>query len=290
MRCSLIIPTRDRHALLEGCLVAVTAQRHRDYEVIVVDDGSRDRTAEVVGKFPTVRYLRQDRLGQVAARNRGIAAADGELLAFTDDDCRPSPSWLEAHEAHYADAGIGGVGGPQIPMRPAFADRFYMAHYRREYTDRFRVERIAGWERALTGNFSMRRAVVERLGDFDCRFLSGSDADQMRRIVRAGWAYVNDPALGVAHEKRHTLVSCVRERFRKASGSLMTDVKEGSLSARRFVPLVSPAAIWERWADYRAMFGGAAPSCAAFFGLAIVTRLAEVAGRAYFYRELVLRK
>lgn len=290
MRCSVIIPTRDRSRHLPGCLAALSAQDHPDYEIVVVDDGSKDATESVARQFPSVRYLRQERLGQVAARNLGIGAASGDLLVFTDDDCRPPPDWLRRHESYYSEARVGAAGGPLVPVRPSFFDRFYMAHYRSEFTTVFRIERITGWERALTGNFSMRREIVARLGDFDRRFHSGSDADQMRRLVRAGWVFVQDHALGVAHEKRLGFVSFLRERFRKASGSLMTDVKEHSLHLRRFLPLLDPIATARVWRDYREMFGGGAGAGAAFWGLALLTRCAEVAGRAYYYCTMVLAR
>jgi glycosyltransferase involved in cell wall biosynthesis len=286
MRCSIIIPTRDRKQLLLRGLKAFTAQDHPAYEVIVVDDGSREPVEPSVRReFPTVRCLRQEPLGQVPARNLGLRAANGELLVFSDDDCRPPQRWLRLHESHYADPKVGAAGGPQVPIRPAFCDRFYMAQYRREFDESFRVDTIRGWERALTANLSMRRETVERLGGFDPRFLSGSDADQMRRIVRAGWIYVHDVALAVAHEKRLGPVAFLRERFRKASGSLVTDVKEGSLHLRRFIPLPDPRLALQVWRDYRAMFGSSPREAVAFWVLVVATRWVEVAGRAFFYFE-----
>jgi GT2 family glycosyltransferase len=288
MRCSVIIPTFNRKDSLRACLAAVTRQDHPDYEVVVVDDASTDGTGEIVGReFPPVRYLRQDMNGgQVRARNRAISVATGDLLAFTDDDCVPEPGWLRLHAAHYADPRVGAVGGPQIPRSLSFYDKFFIAHYAEEYRGQHRIERITAWERLVSGNMSVPRAVLQRLGVFDERFLSGSDADLVRRICRAGYVVISDAELGVEHLKAYTLRTFLQERFRKASGSLMTDVKEGTLRARRFLPLPNLAVSAQAWRSFREMFGGGARACAAFWALALGNRMVEVGGRAYYYWTL----
>jgi glycosyltransferase involved in cell wall biosynthesis len=284
MRCSIIVPTRDRADLLPLCLGAVSRQRFFDYEVIVVDDGSvagaLDRAR---GAFPAVRWIRQEPQGQAAARNRGMAEATGDLFVFTDDDCLPPPEWLGRHVERYADPRVGAAGGPLISGSRNFCDRFYAARYREEYERPILITDVGGWQRLVSGNFSLPRAVVERVGVFDERFRSGSDADQVRRIVRAGYEVVHDPALGVEHLKFRTLVSFLVERFRKSSGALLTDVKEGTLRARRFVPLVDPRATARDWQSYRDLFDGGAPSFLGFWSLALLTRWIEVSGRAYYY-------
>lgn len=290
MRCSIIIPTFNRKDMLRACLAAVTRQDWRDYEVIVVDDASTDGTREMVHhEFARVLYLRQDvNGGQIRARNHAIGVAGGALLAFTDDDCVPPADWLRCHVHCYSDPRVGAAGGPQVPRRPSFYDKFFIAHFPEEYRGQQRIERITGWERLVTGNMSVTRAVFERVGLFDERFLSGSDADLVRRICRAGYVVINDSALGVEHHKTYTLSSFLSERFRKASGSLMTDVKEGTLQVRRFLPLPNPAVTWSAWCSFRETFGGGGRTLVAFWALALANRLAEVSGRAYYYWTLGL--
>ena len=98
MRVSVIIPARDAETTLGDALEALSDQRLSEpYELIVVDDGSEDRTAEVAERAAgRVRLLRQDAMGPAVARNRGVAAAAAPLLAFTDADCVPGPEWLAA--------------------------------------------------------------------------------------------------------------------------------------------------------------------------------------------------
>ncbi|MHB8464501.1 MAG: glycosyltransferase family 2 protein [Acidimicrobiales bacterium] len=119
---SVIIPVRDRHDLLVACLDGLGAQTYQAFEVVVVDDGSTDGSAEAAGAHEcgahTVRVVRLGRArGAVAARVAGVAAAAGEILAFTDSDCVPAPSWLERLVAA-VDAGADVVQGRTEPTRP----------------------------------------------------------------------------------------------------------------------------------------------------------------------------
>src|SRR5262245_33014152 len=110
MRCSIIIPTYNRSTSLRRALEGVARlDTDEGYETIVVGDGSTDGTGRLVREqFPWIRYIRgEENRGEWAARNRGIAAATGELFVFTDDDCIVSREWLRRHAAHHADRRVG---------------------------------------------------------------------------------------------------------------------------------------------------------------------------------------
>jgi glycosyltransferase involved in cell wall biosynthesis len=95
-RVSVVIPTYNRAGLIRETLDSVLAQTHRDIEVLVVDDGSTDDTAAIIGAYGSlVRYLRQPNAGQAAARNNGTRAATGDFIAFVDDDDLWLPHKLE---------------------------------------------------------------------------------------------------------------------------------------------------------------------------------------------------
>lgn len=288
MRCAVVITTYNRKNLLRGSLAAVRRQDYADREIIVVDDASTDGTEDLIRQeFPEVRYLRQEiNRGQTASRNVAIGASVADLFVFTDDDCLAPPHWLRSHAAHYRDSRVGIAGGPLETRVPSFCDRFYAAHYYDEYRVFRRIEHIGGWERLVGGNMSVRRSVLDQVGRFDDRFPRGADADLVRRVSRAGYVVISDPTLGIEHLKTYTLRSFLTERFYKACGSVMTDVKEGTLSARRFVPVVNVIGAWQDWRNFRAMFGGSPLLCLPFWALAVVNRWVEVAGRAYYYRTV----
>lgn len=120
-RVSVVVPVRDRRDLLVELLRALQAQSFRDFEVVVVDDGSSDgsdrEAEETVIAGRAVRVLRLHQLGAVAAREEGVTAAAADVLAFTDSDCAPEPDWLAAG-MNAIDAGADMVHGRTIPARP----------------------------------------------------------------------------------------------------------------------------------------------------------------------------
>ena len=153
---SVIVPARDAAATLPRTLAALAAQdADEPFEVIVVDDGSRDATAAVARSGPgPVTVLTQPPLGPAAARNRGVAAAHGERLAFCDADVFPAPGWLAAGARALADADL--VQGCVVPDPAA----------RRGPFDRtLHVGGAVGlWE---TANLFVTRAAFERAGGFE---------------------------------------------------------------------------------------------------------------------------
>jgi glycosyltransferase involved in cell wall biosynthesis len=95
---SVVIPTRDRAWLLPRAIESVREQSYTRWELLVCDDGSRDDTASVVTSFEDarVRHLPGEAAGAAAARNRGLDAVRGELIAYLDDDNRMHPEWLRS--------------------------------------------------------------------------------------------------------------------------------------------------------------------------------------------------
>lgn len=285
MRFSVIIPTYNRKPLLLRCLAATTRLDYPDYEIIVADDGSTDGSLDAARHlFPNVRYLpHPTNSGEPAARNRGLRTATGEIIAFTDDDCVPPPDWLQRHARYYTDPQIAAVGGPQIAPTPNFFEKFDTVRYGVKFQKLQTIESISQFEHLITGNLSVRHEVLARVGPFDEAFLTGCDSDFIRRLSRAGYRFVRDPDLQVEHLKVYRLGSYLQMRFHRGCGSVMTDVKEGTLELRRFLPIVNPVGALEHWRHFQKMFGGPLVVGACFWGFAAVTRCVDVAGRAYYY-------
>ncbi|MFF9341081.1 MULTISPECIES: glycosyltransferase [unclassified Streptomyces] len=118
---SVVVATRERPDSLARALDSLLAQDHPDHELIVVDNAPRTTATRdlVTGAYAgRVRYVREDRPGLAAAHNAGVAAAGGEVLAFTDDDVIADPRWLGALAAPFAaDPGLGCVTGLILPAR-----------------------------------------------------------------------------------------------------------------------------------------------------------------------------
>ena len=115
MRVSVVIPTYNRAGFVREAIASVLEQDYPDVELIVVDDGSCDDSAAVVGSFgPAVQYLWQENRGVSAARNRGVAASTGGLIAFLDSDDLWLPRKVSEQVAYF---------GPTRRGRPATRTR-----------------------------------------------------------------------------------------------------------------------------------------------------------------------
>ncbi len=190
---SVIVPTRDRPAALERLLAALDRQTFGDFEVIVIDDGSRvPCEAHSVGSVMTIRL---SGVGAVAARRSGRASAQGRILAFTDDDCVPDEHWL-AEGVAAIDGGADVAQGRTIPSRPPTA------------ADRW-VEHAADDGLFPTCNVFYRAGAYDAAGGFDtgaARRLGtrgplgfGEDTLLGWRVARAGRA-VACPAAVIVHD------------------------------------------------------------------------------------------
>lgn len=115
-RISVVIITRDRPEHLRRCLANLATQTRAPEEVIVVDSSDSSDSEAVAAAFSGARYFRfpAGRRGMPAARNFGIRKAQGDVVAFLDDDCQASPVWLEKLAAAYADREVDGAGGKVI--------------------------------------------------------------------------------------------------------------------------------------------------------------------------------
>ena len=116
---SVVIPHLNQPELLARCLASLAEGQRRPDEIFVVDNGSRSLPAEVCAAHPGVVLLQEPTPGPGPARNRGIAAASGGILAFIDADCLADPGWLAAAGAAMADPADTILGGD---VRIAYAD------------------------------------------------------------------------------------------------------------------------------------------------------------------------
>jgi GT2 family glycosyltransferase len=213
---SVIVPVRNGAASVRRCLDALAQQQGASYEVIVVDNDSRDGTAQLVAAHPLApRVVHESRRGSYAARNAGIAVARADVLAFTDIDCIPKPDWLSqglsALRTTQADV-VGGQIQPSASPNPTKWERYDRAIYLRQ------DELVEHAGMAATANVFVRRAVLEALGGFDPSLQSSGDLEFCLRARRAGYrlAYAAGPV--VAHQPRQTMRETWRLHRRLGAG------------------------------------------------------------------------
>jgi GT2 family glycosyltransferase len=244
---SVIIPTHNRKILLRRCLEVVTRQGYPYYEVIVVDDGSTDGTIEMVKQdFPQVRYIRQERnRGPAAARNRGIEAATGEIVAFTDDDCIVPSDWLsKLAEGFCKWPDVAGVGGYQeAPGKFIHANTVaYADHLMRlcRWREGAHTEQLGGNEvpGLGTNNVAYRRDVLIEVGGFDETFpvAAGEDADLKLRIAQREYRLLYIP-LKVSHHREYTMRAQWRMYLRRGIGAYYFETKHNKAPGMRRILL-----------------------------------------------------
>jgi GT2 family glycosyltransferase len=199
---SVVVPTRDRPTRLAALLRALRAQTLDPgrWEAVVVDDASGPQTAAVLERERgplRLRVLRPDRPGgPAAARNAGWRAAAAPVVAFTDDDCAPTPDWLEALLAASRQAPGAVVQGPTRPDPREVADWGPFSHT-------LRASGPGPWFE--TSNILYPRELLERLGGFDVKTfrLAGDDTDLGWRARSAGAPAVYEPRAVMHHAVVH---------------------------------------------------------------------------------------
>lgn len=183
---SVVIPTYNYGRFIKETINSVLDQTCPPSEIIVVDDGSTDETAAVVGGFvEAVRYIRQDNAGVCAARNRGVSESNSDLIAFLDADDTWEPSNLEKQVARFeSDEALGLVhcGMREFDSETGETIRLYM-----EGGEEGVADNLLLWEGPVIvgpGAVTVTRKAFDRVGGFDARMKVGEDWDFCYRVAR----------------------------------------------------------------------------------------------------------
>ncbi len=217
LRASVVIPAYNAAATLERCLRALEQQTvpEDQFEVIVVDDGSTDGTAEIARSFAGVRVLTQRNRGPAVARNRGAEEACASIVAFTDSDCEPTPGWLEAMLRPFSDPTVTGTKGAYLTRQGALTARFTQLEYEEKYDRMRRFEQIDFID---TYAAAFRRDAFLAAGAYDASFPvpCAEDVDLSYRMASAGHRLVFVPDAEVYHLHPSRLSVYLRRKYRYA--------------------------------------------------------------------------
>ena len=167
MDFSVIVPCLNSEPFLERCLTALFAQswpRNR-YEVILVDNNSRDSSIRIARSFPELIVLEEGIQSSYAARNQGVRRAKGRFLAFTDSDCVVCPTWLEQMASSLTEPGVALVLGDVRFARESFGLKI-AADYEAQKTKYVWTNQGGRLCIAYTNNMAVRREVFEQCGPF----------------------------------------------------------------------------------------------------------------------------
>jgi glycosyltransferase involved in cell wall biosynthesis len=213
---SIIIPTFNGASRVGNCLNSLLKQMpRRDVEILVVNDGSTDNTAEVVGGYAGVRLITQRNAGPAAARNRGALEARGTLLLFTDDDCVPLPDWLDAMIKPFGDPEVVASKGTYRTHQKTLAARFVQI----EYEDRYRLMADLDCIDFIdTYSAAFRRNRFLEMAGYDTSFpvACAEDVELSYRMSARGWKMKFAPAAIVYHTHPDTLAEYLRKKYKFA--------------------------------------------------------------------------
>jgi glycosyltransferase involved in cell wall biosynthesis len=213
---SIIIPTFNGASRIGNCLQALLQQTAgKDVEILVVNDGSTDNTAEVVEHYPGVRCITQSNAGPAAARNRGAADARGAIILFTDDDCVPLPNWLDAMLQPFQDPEIVGAKGVYRTLQKSLVARFVQI----EYEDRYRLmSNLDCIDFVDTYSAGFRRNRFMEMTGYDTSFpvACAEDIELSYRMSARGWKMKFVPDAIVYHTHPDTLTRYLKKKYKYA--------------------------------------------------------------------------
>jgi len=232
----------DGITLLLEALAVQTYDNHR-YEVIIVDNGSSDGTFEVATLFAekseiVLKVLKELREGSYAARNKGISEAVGEILAFTDSDCVPTPSWLDRGVASLSGSSACGAAGKiEFTYRGSRANAYEFVDSANKLDQETYATKLGF---SATANFFVLKRTADELGGFDSELKSGGDYEFGQRLTASGGGLIFAGDAIVHHPARSSFGEIVKKSRRVAGGQRALlkkgKLKHGSFSWKNFFP------------------------------------------------------
>ena len=230
-RLSVVICTRDRAELLERALVAISRLDPAPDEVLIVDNApTSEATEHCVRRFPGVHYVCEPRPGLDRARNAGIHAATGAIIAFTDDDAEVHPAWISGMRAGFNDPNVVAVTGMVLPAELqtnaqwlfetywSFNKGFQPKTFDAAFVAQTGAGAIPAWEVGAGANMAFRREAFDTVGLFDERLDVGAagcsgDSEMWYRLLAEGRTCRYEPAAVVFHHHRRDIAGLRRQIF-----------------------------------------------------------------------------
>lgn len=262
---SVVVCTRDRSELLARCLRSLAQLDYPTYEVVVVDNAPTSEDARQVADAAGARYVREDLPGLDGARNRGLASAGYDIVAYTDDDVEVDRLWLRGIAWAFADPSVQLVTGLVAPGR---MDTEAELLFEMCYGGMGKGTRPGRWDpsrlshRALIGthhfgvgaNMAFRRSLLQSLGGFDPALdvgtasHGGGDLDIFHRALMHGAVAQYEPRALVRHYHRRDMKALRRQHYdngRAFGVYLLTILRRGAIP--RHVTLWYSLRIWLAW-------------------------------------------
>jgi GT2 family glycosyltransferase len=210
-KVSVVVCVYNGERTMDSCLASLEKLNYRNYEVIVVNDGSTDGTRQIAEGYDYIRLIHQENQGLSEARNVGMRAATGEIVAFTDADCMADPDWLTHLVARFQSSEFAAVGGPNLtPPDDSFVASCVAVSPgapTHVLLDDEVAEHIPGC------NMAFRSEALEAIAGFDPIFrAAGDDVDLCWRLQNKGYKIGFCAAAVVWHYRRNTISDYVKQQ------------------------------------------------------------------------------
>lgn len=208
-KVTLYVPCYNAEKYIAECLEGILKQTYPIDEILIIDDGSTDKTVEIASKYPVKIIKHEVNKGLAAARNTAFKNAKNEFVASLDVDCFPEPDWLEKLMENFTDENIAGVGGKLIEKyTDTIADKWRAVHMKQNWGD----ERIVNPDFLFGSNNVYRKKAVEDVGYFNERYRTNyEDVDLCSRIKGS---LIYEPRAIVKHLRRDTIFSIIKAYWR----------------------------------------------------------------------------
>lgn len=245
---TIIIPVRNEEKTIKRCLDSILALDYPNFEVIIINDGSTDRTGEILQGYLSnqkkIKIIESEGVGPSEARNLGIKLARGEFVAFTDADCIVHKEWLNELLKGFTDENVVGVGGNQLsPEDETYFGRDvqnfmkmigFMTHYIKK--DGFTIVES---KNNPTCNEMYRRKIFYEVGGFLSGFWPGEDTELDYRIKKKGYKLSHNPRAIVYHYRSENIREYrkMMHNYGKAQAYLIK--KYGFFRRIHYVPIVT---------------------------------------------------
>ena len=202
------IPCHNADRFIGSCVKALLEQSLKPSEILVINDGSTDRTVEKAKRFPVKVIHLEGHPGLADARNSAIKAASHDYIASIDADCVPESTWLECLMNTVAETGAAGAGGKLVEAhQERLADRWRAVHMRQNWGD----ARVENPPFLFGCNTLFRKSALDDVGGYNAAFRSnGEDVDISKRLMKKGHTLTYEPSAIVRHLKQDTMHSVLK--------------------------------------------------------------------------------
>jgi glycosyltransferase involved in cell wall biosynthesis len=243
---SIYVPCYNAQATIRECLESIIRQSYKIKEVLVIDDGSTDSSAEISGLYP-VRIIKNSRnMGLAYCRNLAFGKLDADLIASLDADCAAAPLWLERLCRTINDFEASGAGGRLIEFSTErIADRWRKRHMSQDWGDLL----VKNPPFLYGSNTVFIKKSVMSCGGYDLRLSNnGEDVGISRGMYKNGFLLIYNPEACVMHLRRDSAVSVLRNYYKWLRPAFIFDLLDGQRYSSAYQMLVISLKVFPRHA------------------------------------------